>query len=288
MQINRTARRLAVAATSVAVAGTALVGATTGTANAATVTTDYTCSLGQLYSGTFPLTVTGDLPVDQYWAGAAVPAGLLNVTATATVPADAAGLLAAAGVDGAEARDFAFEVGTASAPVPLEGDFTTTDGVTTWNGAGKNGTFVTPNPTAAPVPVVLPEAFTLTTKQGENDSAELDCAVAEGAIAASVDTIGFIKQTDTSVAAAKKTIKVKKGKRAVVPVTATSNAAPTLGKVVATKNGKKLGQATLKNGKAKLKLAKLGVGTHKVVIKLVGTPALKAATSKVTVKVTKK
>ncbi|MDN4171515.1 hypothetical protein QWY28_01020 [Nocardioides sp. SOB77] len=287
INLSRTARRVAVAATSAAVAGTALVGATTGTAHAATVTTDYTCSLGTLYSGTFPLTVTGDLPVDQYWAGAAVPAGLLNVTAKATVPADAAGLLAAAGVDGAEARDFAFEVGTASAPVPLAGDFTTENNVTTWNGAGKNGTFVTPNPTSAPVAVVLPDAFTLTTKQGDEDSAELACTVAEGVTPGTVDTIGFIKQTDTSVAVAKKTIKVKKGKAVVVPVTATSNAAPTLGKVVATKGAKKLGQATLKNSKANLKLGKLPVGTHKVVVKLVGTPALQAATTKVTIKVVK-
>ncbi|MBC9734500.1 Ig-like domain repeat protein [Nocardioides marmotae] len=287
INLSRTARRVAVAATSAAVAGTALVGATSGTAHAATVTTDYTCSLGNLYSGTFPLTVTGDLPVDDYWAGAAVPAGLLNVQAAATVPADAAGLLSAAGVTGAESRDFAFKVGSATARVPLSGAFTTDGGVTTWNGEGSNATFVTPNPTSAPVGVVLPNAFKLTTKQGDEDSAELSCAVASGTTPASVDTIGFLKQTATKVTVTKKTIKVKKGKKAVVPVSVTSNAAPTLGKVTAAKGSKKLGQATLKNGKAKIKLGKLPVGTHKVTVKLVGSPALKAATTKVTIKVVK-
>lgn len=284
MQLNRTARRLAVAATSVAVAGTALVGATATSANAATVTSDYTCSIPGLYTGTFPLTVTGDLPVDQYWAGATVPAGLLNVTATATVPADAAGLLAAAGVDGAESRDFGFKVGSATAPVPLDGKFTTTGGTTTWNGSGKNGSFLTPKPGATNV--VLPTKFNLTTKQGETDSATLNCAIASGATPATLDSITFLKQTDTKVVG--KNVTVKKGKKATVKVTVNaSGGAVTGGKVVATKGSKKVGTATVKNGKATLKLAKLPVGKNKITLKYGSNPSVESAKGKVTVTVKK-
>ncbi|NHC24780.1 hypothetical protein G6553_16565 [Nocardioides sp. IC4_145] len=286
MQINRFARRLAVATTSVAVAGTALVGATMSTAQAATVTNDYTCAAGPINAGTFTLSVTGDIPVPEYWAGAGVPAGLLNVTASATVPPEAAGLLTAAGIERAESPDFGFTLGTSKAPVPLAGDFVTQDGTTTWNATGKNSAFQTPKPGA--YDVLLPTVFSLATKTATADSVTLTCTIVEGSTPAAVDTITLNQQSVKEFKA--KGATVKKGKKATVKVTSlqADAGAVNAGKVTAFKGKKKVGSANVKNGKASIKIAKLPVGKNKLTLKYGNNPSVKAATAKVTVTVKKK
>lgn len=287
MKLRTITARAAVAGATTALVAGGLVATATVPANAATVTNTYTCSLPGVYSGDFELTVTGDLPVPQYWAGADVFAGLLVVTAEATVPADAAALLGAAGVTGAKSDDFGFALGTADVPVPIAGDFATEGGATTWKATGSNTEFTTPDP--GTYDALMPAAFTLTTMQGDTPSVSLGCVLKEGTEPAAISE-GFqlLKQSSETVA---KNVTVMKGKMAVVPVSvnSTSLAGPVSGgKVVAKEGTKTLASAMLKNGKAKLELGKkLKVGKHKITVKYLGIPSVGGSTGKATVTVKK-
>lgn len=289
MQINRFARRLAVATTSVAVAGTALVGATTTSANAAEATTDYTCTLPlDLGAGDFPVTVEGALPA-QFWAGAAVPAALANsltVKVTAEIPDEIALVLNGFQVKEAASNDFGFALDTTAVPAPVAGPITTDDaGTTTWNATGAVQAFTTPKP--GTYDVALPQAFTITANaNGQN--VPVPCAVAEGEEAGSLGEIVLLQQTVKEFKA--KGATVKKGKKATVKVTSlqADAGAVNAGKVTAFKGKKKVGSANVKNGKATIKIAKLPVGKNKLTLKYGNNPSVKADSTTVTVKVTKK
>ena len=279
------ARAALVGATTALVAG-GLVTATDVAANAATVTNTYTCSLPSVYSGDFDLTVSGDIPVPQYWAGAGVPEGLLNVTATATVPPDAAGLLGAAGVTGARSDDFGFALGDATVPVPLKGNFSSDGTTTTWQASGSNKPFVTPDP--GTYDALMPAAFTMTTMQGDTDSVSLNCALKEGTEPQAI-TQGFTLLKQSSQTTAPKTVKAKKGKAAKLPVSvsSTSIGGPVSGGKVVAKEGKKtLATGTLKKGKATLNLGtKLKKGKHKITVTYLGIPSVSGSSAKSTVTV---
>lgn len=288
MNLRRISARVAVAGATTALAAGALVGATGVAANAATVTNTYTCSLPNVYSGDFDLTVTGEIPVPQYWAGADVPPNLINVTASATVPADAAGLLGAAGVTGAKASDFAFALGSGSVPVPLEGDFQTSGGTTTWEATGSNTAFTTPNPGS--YDAVMPSAFTMTTQQGDTDSVSLGCALKEGTTPQAI-TEGFVLLQQSSAMTAPKSATAKASKTAKVTVNLKSSSLGTAikgAKVVAKEGSKTLGSAkTDKKGNATISLGKLKAGKHKVTFSYAGTKSMKASSAKTTVTSTK-
>lgn len=289
MNLRHLTARTTVAGISTVLAAGALVGVTGTAANAAAVTNTYTCSIGTLYSGDFALTVDGSLPVPQYWAGAAVPAGLLNVTAKSTVPADAAPLLASLGYTGAKSDDFAFDLSGTKVSVPLTGNFVAAGGSTTWNATGANTAFTTPAPGTASA--ILPSTFTLVTTGGTGQPATLNCVLKTGEAAKTLASIDLLQQA--SAVTAPKSVKAKQGKPAKVKVSVKStslNTAIASGNVVAKEGKKTVGKGKLNSkGVAVLKLSKkLKPGKHKVKISYAGTPSIKGSTAKTTVKVAKK
>jgi hypothetical protein len=286
MNVSRTARRLATAGVATALATGALVGGAASTATAATVSNAYTCALPNVYSGDFTATVSGELPVPQYWAGAGVPAGFIPVTVKATVPDDAAGLLGAAGVTQARSDDFGFGLGTSKVGAPIKGSFAQEAGHTVWNATGANVAFQTPAP--GHYDAVLPTSFSITTMQGETDSVTLTCNLKDES-PQNVGSIDLMQQKSSTVVEPK-VIKVKRGHAAKVPVAAssTSMGGAVSGKVAATEGKKTLDSTKLKKGLAVLDLGKkLKVGKHKIAVSYLGTPSVAGSSDKVVVKVVK-
>jgi hypothetical protein len=283
MNLRKITTRAAIAGATTALAAGALVGATGTAANAATVSNVYTCTVaGSAFDTT--VTVSGELPVPQYWAGAAVPPGLLPITVTATVDPGTAGLLSVVGVTHARSDDFALPMVDSSVPVPVEGDFVTEGGNTTWEAEGVNEAFTTPDPGTASA--LMPSAFTLTAEATSGDI-PVPCTLKEGETAAAVATIDLLRQSSATAAPA---VKAKVGKKAKlnVSVTSTSMSGPVAGGKVVVKEGKKtLGSATLKNGKAKVNLGKLKKGKHKLTVTYSGIPSVNGSSVKTTVTVKK-
>lgn len=289
MNLRHLTARTAVAGVTTALAVGALVGIATPAANAATVKNTYTCVIPNLYSGDFALTVEGTLPVPQYWAGASVPAGLLNIKATSTVPSDVAPLLGSLGYTGAKSDDFGFDLSGSNVPVALTGNFTTTGGATTWNATGANQSFTTPAPGTASA--VLPAAFKLVTTGGTNAPQTLNCALKAGDTAQTLASIELLQQK--SGLTAPKSVKAKQGKAAKVKVVGSSTSLKvplTSGTVVAKEGKKVVGKAQFnKKGVAVVKLSKkLKPGKHKVKISFAGTASIKGSATKTVVKVAKK
>jgi len=284
--INRTARRLVVAATSAAVAGTALVGATATAANAAEATNAYTCTLpAGLGSGDFDVTVAGGLP-EQFWAGASVPAALasnLAVKVTAAVPAEFAATLNGFGIKEAKSNDFALALGSTDVKAPVAGPFKQTETGTVWDAAGTVSPFTTPKPGTYDVKV--PQAFDISVSvNGQN--LDVPCALAEGEEAGSLGQITLLQQSVKSFTA--KNVSAKKGKKATVKAVLAGDAgAFSGGKVTAFKGKKQVASAPVKKGVATLKIAKLPVGKNKLTLKYGNNPSVAAATGKVTVTVKK-
>ncbi|MBZ5737363.1 Ig-like domain repeat protein [Nocardioides mangrovi] len=281
MNLRRITARAAVAGVTTALAAGALVGATGTAANAAEAGNTYTCTqagLGLTFDST--LTVSGDLPVPQYWAGAAVPAGLLSVTAT--VDSTTAGMLASYGASELRVDDFAFDMEGTSVPVPLDGPVE--DGA--WNGSGTNEAFTTPDPGTASA--IMPSAMTVTAVIGGND-VPLDCVLADGQTAQTLASLELLQQSSATSA---KAVSVKKGKAAKLPVTVTSTSLGgpvTSGKVTVKEGKKTLGTGKLnKKGKAVVNLGKkLKVGKHKVTVTYAGIPSVSGSKAKSTVTVKK-
>lgn len=286
MNLRTIAARTVVAGATTALAAGALVGVSTTAANAVDVTNTYVCSNSTLGLA-FPsdMTVTGDLPVPMYGSGASVPAGIINISARATVPAEVAPLLAGAGVTGAKAKTWAASLGAAKVGIPLEGDFVTDETGTYWDADGSNLAFLTPAP--GTYSAVLPQAFTLTAMQGDSESISLDCALAEGQVAQSFGSIDLVQQMSNISTPAK--VVAKKGKAVKFTATFSNGTGGVgMGQVIAKEGSKTLDKATVKNGVAKLNLGKkLKVGKHKITVTYVGNPSIKTSSDKTTVIVKK-
>ncbi|MGB0101957.1 MAG: Ig-like domain repeat protein [Nocardioides sp.] len=283
MNLRKINTRIVVAGATTALVGGALVATTVAPASAATVSNDYVCtsSFGPM---TTTLTVSGDLPVPQYWAGANVPAGLLAVTATASdIPAP---MITFGNVTDATAEDFAFDMDGAEVPVPLSGTFASDgEGAYDWNATGSNEPFVTPAPGLQSA--VLPASFNLVANSSTMGAIALPCELAEGEEAQTLASIELLKQASATTA---KNVSAKKGKKAVVPasVESTSLGGPVSGKVVAKKGKKTLASGMLKKGSVKLNLGKkLKVGKHKITVKYLGVPSVGGSSDKITVTVKK-
>lgn len=268
MNLRRLTARAAVVGV---VASGAIVGLGATTANAAEASNTYTCTFsGMNIPAT--LTVSGDLPVDSYWAGAPVPAGLLPVTAG--VDPTTGGLLATVlHATAVRVDDFAFGLGKGSVPEPLSGAMSGS----TWSGAGNNLAFVTPDP--GPTAVTMPSAMTVTALVGDTPIS-LPCVLADGQTAASVASINLIQQE--SATTAPKKVTARKGKAASFPATvkSTSISAPvTSGKVVAKEGSKVVGTGKLgSKGIAKINLSKkLKKGKHKLSVVYPGTKSIKGS-----------
>lgn len=287
MKLRTITSRAAAAGATTALAAGALVGVTTTSAVAAEVTNTYTC-VNSLFEISFDqtMTVSGELPVPQYWAGAAVPAGLLNLTVSAPVDPTVAGMLGGYGVTSARSDDYTIALGTGTVPVPISGDFVTEEGATTWEAAGSNEEFTTPNP--GQTDGNLPQTFTLTAESGAVGDVPFVCTLKEGETAQTLASLMLLRQQSETVA---KNVTAKKGKKVTVnaTVSSTSLSQPVMsGKVTAVKGKKVLGSGQVKNGKAKLNLGKLPVGKHKVTVTYAGIPSVAGSSDKITVTVKKK
>lgn len=289
MNLRKFTTRAVVAGATTAIAAGALVGVTSTAANATTVSNNYSCDMPGLVTFATAVTVTGELPLPYYWAGATVPGGIVTpITVSATVPSAVSGLLAGAGVTGAKSDDYALALGNGSAPFPVAGGFETTGGATTWEASGSNADFVTGDPGL--VDGFLPTSFTLVpTKDDGSEVGSLTCTLTDAAPAEIVTDFELMQQKSATSAPA---VKVKKGKKATLKASVVSTSvsgSPVTGGKVTAKEGKKvLGTATLKNGVAKLDLGKkLKPGKHKITVTYAGIPSVAGSSGKTTVTVKK-
>lgn len=285
MKLRTITSRAAVAGATTALAAGALVAVAAPAAQAAEVTNTYVCSNAALgFSFPSEVTVSGTIPVPQYGAGAGVPANVLSLTASATVPADVAPTLAAFGITGAKAKDYAGDLGSSKAPIPLEGDFVSEGGNTTWEASGKNTPFVTPAPGS--YEALVPEMFTLTAMQGDTESATLECVLDEGQEAGSFGSLELLQQS-SSITVPKK-VSAKKGKAVKITASVSAEFNVGVGKVVAKKGKKTLATANVKNGKAVLNLGKkLPVGKHKITVSYLKNASITGSSAKTTVTIKK-
>lgn len=287
MNLRRITSRTAALGAATALGATALVGLTATSATAATVENTYVCVVPNLFEGSFDLTVEGALPVDAFYASAIVPS-MLNVKAAAPVAAETAELLTSLGVTGLVAKDFAFDMGSAKVPVPLQGNFTSGDEGTVWNATGTNEPFTTPAP--GTYDVTMPEAFSMTTLQGETEAVALSCEIAEGQEPQAIAADFMLGQQATATSASN--VKVKQGKKAVIKAKVTSTTwedSALGGKAVAKKGKKTLATAKVnKKGVAKLNLGKkLKPGKHKITVTYTGNESFSESSTTVTVTVKK-
>jgi hypothetical protein len=288
MNLRKITTRAVVAGATTALAAGVLVGVTGTAANAATVSNNYSCDMPGLVTFPTKVTVTGELPLPYYWAGATIQAGLIQppLTVSATVPSTVAGALGGYGVTGAKSDDYALALGNGSAPFPVSGKFKTEGGATTWEASGSNAEFTTGDPGV--VDGFLPTSFTLVpTKDDGTTLGSLTCTLTDAAPAEIVTDFELMKQSSETSAPA---VKAKKGKKAVLPVsvTSTSLGGPVAGKVTAKEGSKVLATGTLTNGAVKLNLGKkLKVGKHKITVTYAGLPSVGGSTAKTTVTVKK-
>ena len=286
MNVRHLAARTAIAGVTTALAAGALVGVSTVAATAATVTNTYTCTAPVMGDFNTDLTVTGTLPVPQYPAGAPVPAGIVGITASASIPANAASLLSGVGATSASSKDFALPLNTSAAPLPISGGFVTEGGATTWKASGKNTAFTTP--AAGTATAILPSKFTLTVPTTTFGPVDIPCVLATGQTPASLASITLTKQ-DTATVVAKKA-SAKKGKLAKVSAKVKGAAQGIPAGNVVVKEGKKVvGKAKLSTkGAAVVKLGKkLKVGKHTLTVSYAGNDTFNASKAKVKLTVKK-
>jgi hypothetical protein len=246
MNLRHLTARTAIAGVTTAMAAGALVGVTTTAASAATVSNTYTCTvLGSPTDAT--LTVTGDLPVPQFAAGANVPAGLVNVTAT---------------VD------------------PLSGPVA--GGA--WDGKGTNKAFITPDAGAA-VAAMMPKSVTVTAVLPSGD-APLPCVLKTGTTPATLATIKLIKQATVVTAPKAVKGKVGKATKFKATVAGDAGKVRS-GKLVAKQGKKVVGGGKIKNGKVTVALKKLSAGKHKLTLVFAGNGSFKPGKGKTVLTVKK-
>jgi hypothetical protein len=270
-------RQIAVAGVSTVVAAGAFVGVTTTTASAATATSDYMCTSPLGDFGPLPVTIDVPLLPPTATAGTPIAQGLLGYTGTVVVPAETAASLGAAGVDGANANDFTFTVGSAQT-VAAPGSYTSaddpdTDGVE-FDGSGANEAFKLPK--AGTYAVKLPGTFAFTPTSGGTELGF--SAICTTADPATLGTVKISKQVSTLTAKA-----AKAGKKFKVTATVSTqeNFNKATGKVT-TKLGKKTYSGALKKGKAVISLPKAAKG-KKLTINYKGDGYVSAAKGTVTV-----
>ena len=276
MNLRHITARAAVAGTATALLAGGLVTATGVAANAdaGAASDTYTCTIAAL-STTFDVTldVTSD-PGTTYWAGSTVAPGTIDTAISAVVPAETAANLGAFGVSSAHVDKFAYKVGAGSIPTTAAGGFTVDGGVTTWNATGSNEKFTVTTPGTKDV--VLPSAFDFVVETADFGDIALPCVLADGQTAQSLGSVTINQQTT------KTTAKALKG--GIVQATVQGDASPAAGSVKVLKGKTVLGSGKLKNGVAKINVAKkLSAGKNKLKVVYAGTPSFAASSASVTV-----
>lgn len=252
-----------------AISATGLVAATGTTAHAATVTKTYTCTLPG-NSTSFPVPVAFTLPAlpSSAPAGAGVPS--LPVAATMTLtraetlaiqtyvsslgadtPTSFGGPVAGNGTIGSTALPITLTVPTT--PISSTGD-------TVLNATGSTGAVKAPS-TAGTYVVSLPKSIAANLLGSSFPAATCTVPAADAAI-------GTLKVSPAASTAPAATLAVSAPKKAklhhAIKVKVTTNQT---GKAVAKIKGKKVASATIKSGKATLKIKKgLKKGANKIVV----------------------
>lgn len=269
MKLITLSRRTAAAGAASDLVAGALVGATATVAEAAPVQNTYSCNNGLI--GTFPVVLDSDAPgiesVPGAPAGFSVPAQLLSVTNTFTIPAEVRDTLAGAGIEDLSFPDYAGTVGNSSIPVlgvtaKVSEMTDNADGTYSVDATdGLNDTFDTPR--AGTFDVLSPAAFTIIGDFG-GSPIPVDCVIAEGTQPGAYSSL-VITKNDSATAAKAVNAPVKKGTVAKVKVKVTAPNEKPGGKVLLKKDKKTVAQGNLnKKGVVVLKTKSLPKGKNKL------------------------
>lgn len=265
-----------------ALCSTALVAATTTATGAAPVSGTYACTAPGLGTVDLPVTVTPPPLPPNIPAGLPVPADLVPVSLSVGVPAGASAALTGLGVTGGTAPDFAVMLGATAIPagrLALGSLAQAPDGSSTWSGSGKNDAFTTPAPGA--YDITMPSTFTISATAGTAEVARLSCVTDAPA---PIGSMTVVAQTSTISA---KSVRVRKGKRASVPVTVKNMVGAASGSVSLTLGGRSLGTRELVNGKATFVTPVMRKrGVHKVVVRYLGDANTAGSTKRIGLVVT--
>ena len=266
-------------AAAAALAAVGLVAGFSNPAHAEPSTGTYVCTAPGLGSVNIPVAVTPPALPANIPAGLPVPAQIVKVTVTFTMPKKAVTALTALGVTGGKAPDFAILLG--ETPIPADNlvvtDLVTNpDGTGTWTASGKNGAFTTPAP--GTYDVTMPAAFTLTAMSGDAELSSLACTTETPTL---MSAMTVIKQSASLSANGSR---IKKGKRATVPVSVSNMVGGASGTVVAKLDGRALATKTLTNGKTAFRTPVLKkVGKHKLSLRYLGDTNTAGATKTVVI-----
>jgi hypothetical protein len=272
MKLAHLTSRVAVGGVTAALATAGLVGVTTTTALAAPISSTYTCT--PPVGSPFDVPVSVDLaalPATAV-AGFPVPSGVLSFPSTATISAlvqTAPGGLDSLGVTGAKSDDFGTAIGDTAVKAPVTWTKPATpnsSGNYVYTGTAVNGALVLPK--AGTYTLVMPKTFHLVTT-----GATAVPATCTTASPATISSITLSKQAATIKAKAPKS--AKKGaavnvKGKVTNEFGASGGPAASGKVIVKDGKKKVGTATIKNGKFKVKVKGLTVGSHTLTVSYKG------------------
>ena len=270
MKFNTLPRRVAATGAVTALTAGALVSLTTTAAQADTVTQTYSCTANGV-----PLSVTLDTDIPQlalvaaggpYPAGEAVAAGQVpdGVTNTFTITDDTKTLLDTAQTSKIDFTSFAGTLGNSTVPADLPDVDPATDfhqnPDTTWSFDADGLNLAFRMPKVGTFDVLAPSSFSFEATTVAFGVLPVTCN-ADAAPGGYGHPITVVKNDSTTKGSSNSP--VKKGAKAVLKAKVSAqNHAPT-GKVTFKQGKKKLGTATIKKGKAVLKL-KLSKGTHKI------------------------
>jgi hypothetical protein len=290
----RTSRLFVSAALSAGLVAGALAGSP-ATAVDGYAATPYTCDFGETL-GVFQLPFEMDIydlprkmpvgiPVESDWSDAETVLGLPDALVEELYEnADSVAGIA----NGLQLRlgDDEIPVDLLSDAEELSADDAEDDSVSLWLD-GSTGEYV-PAHTGTQT-VSLPTGFVLQLVDEDGDGvASASCTLSDLDADVFLAMVEVVKQKATVKAAAVKKV-VKEGKRPRVLVNVLNQLDQgASGGVVATVKGKTVGQRGLSDGKAKLRLAKLPVGTHSVTITYQGTDTVASATKTVVIKVVRR
>jgi Family of unknown function (DUF6801) len=291
MNVSRMGRRLATAGVATALAAGAMVGASSTAANAVTGSANYTCATA-LGPVSLPVSVGGELPATAL-SGWSVPADIVPVSATTTLPATMVGALGSVlhlTEIGGSMPDFAMLLSNASGDttaVPIDNlaaPLTAIPAIPAdlpLQATGAIGNFVTP--AAGTYDIKLPQSFNMqpVTAEGAPQLPAFPCTLDEGQNPV-VGSIALSKQESTTTGAVKKTSAGYKATAKVVRQLGDAG----LGKVVAKVDGKKVGAKALSNkGTVTFALSKLKKGAHTLKLAYKGDSSTKASAVSVPFKV---
>lgn len=288
MNLRTIAARTAIAGTATALAAGALVSLSATAANAETGSAEYSCT-NTYTTDVIPVVLSLGADLSSFPSvptGFAVPAGLLPVDASLTIPAEAVAGLEQNGITSVGISDSTVSLPFGDSSVPLTGITAASESlgdgdlVIPFDGA-TNGAFKVPG--AGDQSVKMPSTFT-TTAVTNLIGLPLTCTVVGDQ--PTIASLTVTKQSSSAKVAGPASVKKGKVAKYVVTVAGSSAVTPT-GKVVAKDGKTSLGSVALKNGKATFSVKKLKAGKNKLTFSYAGDKNTTASSVSKTVTVKK-